>query len=241
VGKTNASWISLPALETVGGSFEIADNAKLDAVWAPSLVAVDGSLIIQGNRQLGASQPDGDAERVVSLDLPTLERIGGDFRLALNTQLKSLTLHRLRAVGRGLDVVSNSAMWRMVLGSLGSVGLACRNHDSFCGDLSVERNSRLVVASLPALATIQYDLRIAGNPLLETVQQRVDSVASLVADFNRSLCERETLDPILSRMWRLGRFPAKVSIYNNSTEAGCRTRCPNESAGVCEILGDKRP
>ncbi len=239
VSKTNAGWVSLPALETVGGSFEIAGNAKLDALWMPSLVAVDGSLVIESNHQLGASQPDGDAERVVSVDLPTLERIGGDFRLELNTQLKSLTFHRLRDVGRGLGVVSNTAMWRMVLGSLGSVGLACRNHDNSCGNLSIEGNSRLVVASLPTLATIQYDLRIAGNPVLETVQQRVDSVLGLHADFNSSLCERETLDPILSRMWRLSRFPAKVYIYNNSTEAGCRTRCPNESVGVCQILGDK--
>lgn len=238
VRRTNTDWISLPALETVGGSLEIAENAKLDALWMPSLVAVEGSLIIQGNRRFGASQPDGDAEHVVSLDMPVLERIGGDFSLALNTQLKSVTLHRLETVGRGLNVVSNTAMWRLVLSRLGSVGLACRDHGDFCGDLSIEGNSRLLVATLPTLSTIQYDLRISGNPLLETLQQRLDKVFGLYVDFNRSLCERRELDPILSRMWRNNRFPAKVYIYNNSTETGCRTRCPNESPGACEILRD---
>jgi hypothetical protein len=239
VRKTDAGWISLPALQTVGGAFEIVDNAKLDALWAPSLVAVEGSLVIQSNRQLGASQPDGDAERVVSLDMPNLERISGDLKLELNTQLKSLTLHRLQTVGRGLSVVSNTALWRFVMDSLRAVGQMCRDHENFCGDLSIETNPRLKITSLATLATIRYDLRIAGNPVLETVQQRVDEMSGLYVDLNRSLCERDWLDPILSRMWRLNRFPSKVRIANNSTEAGCRTRCPNESPGICQILGDK--
>ncbi|MCF5469027.1 hypothetical protein [Pseudomonas syringae] len=234
-----ASWLSFPALETVGGSVEIAENAKLSALWMPSLTAVDGSFAITRNPQLGASQPAGDAEHVISVDLPALQRIGGDFTLEFNTQLKSLTLYKLREVGRGLGIVSNTAMWQIVMTSLGSVGLACRNHDDFCGDLSIQNNGRLVGVFLPALATLQYDFRVSGNSALVTLQERIQSVSGFYAQDNKSLCERKTLDPILSRMWKLGRFPDKVSIQRNSTQEGCATRCPNESAGVCQIFEDK--
>lgn len=239
LGRTSTRWLSLPALEHVGGSLEVADNAKLDSLWLPSLSTVGEALTVQRNPQLGASQPPGDAERVVSVDLPKLDTVGGDFTLASNTQLKSLTLPKLRTVGRGVQVADHPVLWRMVLDSLASVGPACLNHKSFCGDLSIESNRQLTTASLRTLTSIAYDLRIRGNPLLQSFEQRVDRVITLETEFNTSLCERTTLDPMLSRMWRLGRFPAKVSIYHNSTEASCRTRCPNEAPGVCQILADE--
>jgi hypothetical protein len=240
VSKTSAGWVSLPALETVGGSLEVVGNAKLDSLWMPSLIAVEGAFIIESNPQLGVSQPFGDLESDVAVGLPGLSRIGGDFRLKYNAQLKSITLHRLRAVGRGIDVVSNISMSSLVLDSLGSVGLDCRNHTDFCGDLSIYGNLQLMGAFFPALATIQYDLRISGNTVLKAVGQRVDSVSGLYADSNKSLCERETLDPIMSRMWRLRRFPDVVSIDKNSLEEGCRSLCPNKSDGVCKII-EKAP
>ncbi len=235
---TDAAWISLPALEAVGSSLEITDNAKLESLWMPSLISVDGSLVIQSNRQLGALQPDGDTEQVVSLDMPALDRIGGDFNLKLNPQLKSVTLYGLRTVGRGLNITSNTAMWQLRLNGLQSVGLACRSHSDFCGDLSVESNSQLVIATLPSLASIEYNLRITGNPLLETVQQRLNKVFELHVDFNRKFCERRQIDPILTHLWRNNSFPQKIYIYNNSNDAECRSRCPNESPSACEIYRD---
>lgn len=239
--KTGAQFISMPVLENVGGQLAILENTKLDSMWFPSLAAVEGSVLIQDNSKLGAAQPDNDTETVVAVSMNALNRIGGNFRVERNAQLKSLTLGRVQSVGRAVSVSSNRAMWQMALGSLRSIGLTCRGDYDFCGNISIELNSRLVTVWLPSVRTIEYNLRIAGNPLLETVQLKMDTVQNFVVEYNSSLCEINVLDPMLKNMWRYGRFPTRVEISNNSTAVGCRTRCPtNEAPGVCQILGDKQ-
>lgn len=136
--------VDLSSLETLEGDLRVTGRA-LDGLAAPRLTSVGGDLLVGDDTTF----PPPSSESVSTLDLRSLETVGGAATIR-NTELGSLEgLAALRTVGGDLAIEENSLLLTLGLDALVDVG----------GSLDVRSNRQLPTCAAEAL---EARLRAAG-------------------------------------------------------------------------------
>lgn len=175
--------LNAPDLQFVGGQFYL-DNLGLTLFAMDSLRTVEGSIILSQTPALerislarletvgmGATDSPGgmilsDFNRLVDVQLPSLQQVNDDFLILSSPQLTRLELNQLRQVGGTFNITDNQSLQRLRLGELDDVG----------GDLMVNNNRALTELVLHNL-TSAGDVRIINNGRLS-----ICTVQTIIAD-----------------------------------------------------------
>jgi len=184
--------VSLPSLQTVGGSVSLAHEG-VETIDVDALTDVGGDLLLGGpelaTAELSGLETAGGAVSVTcpactELLLPTLVSTGGDLTVIGGSDTTALDLSGLSSTGGGLAVVDTEKVRDIDLSSLATVGgpVSLRDLDWLeTVDLSVLTNppEEVELRSLPALLSVDLtSLRLGGvggelvildNPLLTTL------------------------------------------------------------------------
>ena len=134
--------LSLPALVSVGGTFNCQYNPALASLSLPALASVGSSFNCYSNPALA------------SLSLPVLASVGGNFNCNSNATLASLSLPALTSLGGNFHCSDNSALASLSLPALASVAVGGSSFNcQFNAMPSATINSLLstLVAISPAL------------------------------------------------------------------------------------------
>ncbi|MEJ1395395.1 MAG: DUF1566 domain-containing protein [Candidatus Sedimenticola sp. (ex Thyasira tokunagai)] len=237
-GNKKLETIAFPKLKKVGGSLRIDGNQQLDRIEASRLTEIGGDLYIGRNQSLGKTQdPMDNGTKRKPIDFYQLQSIKGNLDIEINPQLKGFVMQSLIEVGKRLQITQNDSLWTFNFNRLQSIGYLCKDTQDFCGNLGLYLNYRLQYASFPFLSKVLSSFIVQGNQKLEKIGERINTLnLRLDVSGNQALCEIYEIDPIISRMWKLGRHPAGVSVGNNNRETRCLSRCPD--LDHCQILSD---
>jgi hypothetical protein len=138
--------VRLASCATLGG-LTVRSAAALDVSALRALTAITGDLVI------------GPTVAVEDVELPALRTVGGAIRVVGNGLLRQLRLPRLERAG---DVVidGNPVVATIALPRLQTVH----------GALRITDNASLELIDLAALATVDHELVLAGDPALSLVE-----------------------------------------------------------------------
>jgi hypothetical protein len=236
ITRTLLNEIHLPNLTEVTGTITIDDNGTLDKISMRSLASVAGDIVISRNAKLGILQPDGDSGTIGGpVRMDSLWNVGGAMKIEYNEQIKTLYWPALQKIGHQFFITQNSSLWWLQANSLVSIGSNCKTTGDFCGSFDVSFNTKLQALSLNFLEKVSSNISFQGNSVLNEFANRLNTIGRLYVEFNKSLCARDRIDPILYRMRSKGQFPAAVRINNNNPGEECRTACPNLELANCSI------
>jgi hypothetical protein len=140
--------VSLPALESVGGTLGVM-SAAIPALSLPELASIGGDLWISQDGSLA------------SLSLPALADAGGLVLLQWLPALGALDLGALATAGAGLNVV-RTGLTQLELPALLTVGPS-----PFLGStFAIEENAELASISAPQLTSVAGGFRVVDNAKL---------------------------------------------------------------------------
>ena len=146
--------VLLPALTDVDGDI-LLDSLTMIELSSPSLSYVAGSVIVSSGE-----------EAFAALTLPSLEVVGGDFRIR-QSSIESVSLPALAAVS-GLFLYGDAALIEVSLPVLASVQGSANPDAPYRGSV-VLSGLGVTILDLPALVTIAGDLDVSSNHALESL------------------------------------------------------------------------
>ena len=177
-GTGLASVLSLPALRTVDGSFEVS-TTELTSVSLPALTRVGG---------LRFNSP-----QLQSVSAPTLTTVDRIFELWINPKLTTLDLPALASVG-SLSLNGNALLANVSFPSLASVTsyINIASHDALVSAsfpvltqvgmaFSVSTNASLTALEFPLLTRVGGSFTISNNTKLPTC--RAQAIVSHLSGF----------------------------------------------------------
>jgi hypothetical protein len=165
ISQSALSAVSLPLLDSVGGTLTIADNSSLQSVSLPLLESVF-AVVVTSSAALTTLQVPAlatveqdlgiEATSVESLTLPALTTAGGVVRIAGNELAGAVSLPELATAG-SVIVESNTALQSVDLSSLATVS----------GNVSLWSNGALPSVLFPRLTAVAGSISITLEGALE--------------------------------------------------------------------------
>jgi hypothetical protein len=192
--------ITLPALTSVGGYIDVNGDGTLGSVTLPALTNVGGSVDVSGNQtvinidlgaliQAGAIiiadngvitldlsslvKAGGDVaitnnDSLLTVDMPNLTAVTGDVNVSNNDSATSVAMHALSAAGGNVDINGNTAAGTVDLGNLTSAG----------GNVDINGNTAAGTVDLGNLTSAGGNVDINGNTAATTIDLgSLDNVA----------------------------------------------------------------
>lgn len=147
IAHNRLNTLELPALESVGATFEVLDQVNIPKLDFPVLNSVGDRFEIHGNNSLG------------QVRLTALATVGGNLDISANFDLEQLALPALGRLGGDLGFVDNANLKVLSAPQLAEIQ----------DNLVVKANAQLTGFEFPALTKVHGYVTIQDNPALESL------------------------------------------------------------------------